>query len=65
MRDIKASRTEKLLSIGLEFDGVQFTYPYRCINVHWMETVVMSDQEFSKLVENIEFLIEESKKNGV
>jgi hypothetical protein len=44
-----SARTEKLLALGLTYDGQQLVY--QDINFHWTDLVCMSDAQFDKAYE--------------
>jgi hypothetical protein len=56
-------RAEKLFEMGLRFDGEQFTYPYRSINVHHTDVLCMSDETFNNVVEEIKGIIQEHHRS--
>lgn len=49
MNEKQKERTDKLISIGLIFNGDSFIY--EDINFHWTDIVCMSDTEFDKAFE--------------
>ena len=54
-------RTGALFSTGLKWDGEQ--YCFMDVNVHWTDIVILSDDEFNKLIEDLRLKINSRKKD--
>lgn len=56
----KINRQNKLIELGLRFDGAQFIY--KDVNFHWSEVIAMTGPQFAKQLAGAEARMEEIRK---